>query len=433
MKLNFRFLLITAAFVLALAFGLFKLEQSAGPLVAIAVAFAVLQAPSLLTTSKKLGANVLSSLAADIYRAADIVGREQVGFIPSVTLNTDAGVRVALNDTVRSFFTRTPTVGTITPSMTTPEGTDQTVDTKTLSVTQTASVKIPWTGEDIKHVNNGSGFSSIYGDQIAQAMRAIVNQIESYLGGLLANGASRAYGTAGTTPFASNFNEVAQLRKILVDNGTPMDGRTTLVINSLAGVNLRNLAQLQKVNEAGSSTLLRQGELLNLQGIAFKESAGVNTHTAGTGAGFLLNGAAAVKDTALIVDTGTGTLLAGDVITIAGDTNKYVLGIDGTLTLATINTPGLLVAGANNTAVTVGAGYTANVAFHQAAVELVVRPMATPQGGDAAIDVLTVQDPHSGLVFDIRAYKGYMKAMFDVQCVYGGKVWKPDFVATLLG
>jgi hypothetical protein len=57
---------------------------------------------------------------------------------------------------VRSHFTRVATVGTITPSMTIPEGTDQTVDNKTLTIDQTASVKIPWTGEDVQNVNNGA-------------------------------------------------------------------------------------------------------------------------------------------------------------------------------------------------------------------------------------------------------------------------------------
>ena len=40
-------------------------------------------------------ANVLNNLAADIYKAADVVGRELVGFIPSSTINGDATTRAA--------------------------------------------------------------------------------------------------------------------------------------------------------------------------------------------------------------------------------------------------------------------------------------------------------------------------------------------------
>ncbi len=62
-----------------------------------------------------------------------------------------------------------------------------------------------------------------------------------------------------------------------------------------------------------------------------------------------------------------------------------------------------------------------------------MRPFAAPPGGDAAVDEMVVQDPHSGLVFVIRAYRGYLKAMFDLQCIYGVKAWKPEFIAGLLG
>ena len=97
-------------------------------------------------------ANVLSDLAADIYKAADMVGRETTGIIPSVTINGGSEA-VALNDTVRSHFTRAATVSTITPSMTIPEGDDQTIDSKTLTLDTTASVKIPWTGEDLSLIH----------------------------------------------------------------------------------------------------------------------------------------------------------------------------------------------------------------------------------------------------------------------------------------
>lgn len=385
-------------------------------------------------------ANVLSNLAADIYTAADTVGRELVGVIPSSTFNTSATERVAIGDTVRSHFTRAATVGTFTAAMTIPEGTDQTVDNKTLVISDTASVKIPWTGEDMKHVNNGSGFETIYGDQIKQAMRAITNQIEAAAAANFYKNASRAYGTAGTTPFGSNFNELANIRQILVDNGMPIDGRTSLVMNTLAGTNLRNLAQLQQVNTAGTADLLRNGTLLDLQGLILKESAGIASHTKGTGASATTDATGYAKGSTVITlaSAGTGTIVAGDVITFAGDTNKYVVAsgdadVSGGGTI-TLNAPGLKVAiAASATAITVGATYTGNIAFHQSAVEVAMRPIAMPNGGDAAVDSMMVQDPFSGLVFEIAAYKGYGKSMFDVRCAYGFKAWKPEFIAGLLG
>jgi len=379
-------------------------------------------------------ANVLTDLAADIYKAADIVGRELVGVIPSATINSDATERAAQGDTIRSFATRAATVTTVTPSMTIPEGTDQTVDNKTMSLSTTASVQIPWTGEDIKHVNNGAGFETIYGDQVRQAMRAITNQIESQVAANVADNASRAFGTAGTTPFGSNFSEVAEVRQILVDNGMPSnDGNATIVMNSAAGTNLRQLASLSSVNQAGNADLLRQGTLLDLQGLMIKESAQIASHTAGTGASYLVNGALSAGDTTVTVDTGTGTILAGDVITFAGDTNKYVVKTALAGNDLVLQEPGLRADVADNTAITVVSDYTANIAFHRAAVEIGMRPLAQPAGGDAAVDRLTVQDPVSGMVFEVAAYKGYNKAMFDVSCLYGYKVWKPEFVATLLG
>lgn len=385
--------------------------------------------------------NVLTDLAADIYKAADIVGREAVGFIPSVTINAGSDA-AALGDTVRSHFTRPATVNTsATPAMAIPEGDDQTVDNKTMTVSQIASVRIPWTGEDMKSVNNGAGFETIYGDQIRQAFRGIANAIEAHVATVCYQNASRAFGTAGTTPFGSNFNEVAEMRQILFDNGMPVnDGRISLVVNSNAGTNLRQLAQLQKANEAGGTEMLRQGTLLDLQGFMLKESAQVAVHTAGAMAGADINNGSgeAIGQTTLTFDGGTVNTTgfkAGDVITLAGDTNKYVINTGSVATGGdiVIGSPGLRVAAADATEITVGSSFTANVALHQACVELVMRPLQKPLGGDAAVDEMIVQDPFSGLVFRISAYKGYNKAMFDITCLYQAKVWKPDGVAILLG
>jgi hypothetical protein len=382
-------------------------------------------------------ANVLTNLAADIYKAADTVGREVVGFIPASTINSDGVERVALNGTVRSHFTREATANNITPSMTTPEGDDQTVDNKTLTIDTAKGVQIPMTGEDIKHLNNGSGYETVYGDQIAQAMRTLSNLIETDLATAAYQGASRAVGTAGTTPFSSNFDLVAQARQILVDNGAPVtDGRTSLVLNTLAGTNLRNLAQLQKANEAGSTTMLRQGTLLDLQGVMLKESAQVQAHTKGTGTGYLINNGSgeAIGQTTLTLDTGSGTMIAGDVITHASDsTNAYVVNTALSGGDVIIGSPGLQIAAADDDAITIGNNFTGNVLFHQSALELAIRAPAVPEGGDEAVDAMLVQDPHSGLIFEIRVYRGYRKQMIEVASTWGVKAWKPDNITLVMG
>lgn len=380
-------------------------------------------------------ANVLTDLAADIYKAADVVGRELVGFIPASTINANGSERVAKGDVVRASFTREAAAVDVSESMTIPEGTDQTVDNKTLTISKSRAVQIPYTGENVLSLNNGIGFDTVYGDQITQAMRTLVNEIEADMAGEAYTNSSRAFGTAGTTPFGSNFSEVAEIRQILVDNGMPQnDGQVSLVLNTLAGTNLRQLAQLQKANEAGGSDLLRQGILLDLQGLGIRESAQIYSHTKGTGADYLLNDASsAVGDTVIAADGGTGTILAGDVVTFAGTTTKYVVNSALSGGSLSLGAPGLLVAEADNDAITVGNSYTANVAFHRRALELAMRAPAVPQGGDSADDALLVQDPHSGLVFEIRVYKGYRKTMIEVAAAWGVKAWKSNFIATLLG
>ena len=379
-------------------------------------------------------ANTLTDLAADIYRAADIVGRELVGFIPASTLNAGSE-QAAVGQTVRSFVTPAASAVTISPSMTIPEGTDQTLTNKTLTLTEQRGVQIPYTGEDVRFLDGGAGYETVYGAQIQQAMRTLVNEMEADLAGEAYKNASRAVGTAGTTPFGSNFNEVASARQILADNGMPTnDGLISLVVNTSAGVNLRNLASLQQVNTAGSDDLLRRGELLNLQGVSLKESAQIQDHTKGTGTSYLVNNAsAAIGDTTIPADGGSGTIVAGDVITIAGDTNKYIVNTALSGGNLVIGDTGLRVAVADNAAITVGNNYTANIMMHQAGLELAMRAPAKPIGGDAAEDVMVVQDPTSGMVFEVAVYKGFNKAMIQVGAVWGYKAWNSDAIAVLMG
>lgn len=383
-------------------------------------------------------ANSLSNLAADIYLAADKVGRELAGIIPAVTMNTGAEA-AALNDTVRAHFTRSVATTTLSPAMTIPEGTDQTVDNKTMTLSNMKTVEIPWTGEDIKHVSNGAGYETIYGDQIAQAMRAHVNEIEAALVAAGRAAASRAWGTPGTTPFgtANDYTDASNVLRILKENGAgAFDNQ--LVINSLTAANF--LGKQSAVNAAGTDSILRQGVLLDLAGMPVRESAQFGTHTKGTAASATTDNAgyAVGATTITLASAGTGTILAGDVITFAGDSNKYVVvtgdaDVSGGGTIV-LQEPGLRVAiAASATNITVAGTHADNLAFARSALELAMRAPADPLGGDAADDAMMVTDPWSGLSFGISIYKGRKKAMIAVDALWGVKAWKPEHIALLMG
>ena len=386
-------------------------------------------------------AQTLTGFTELVYEARDIVLREPVGFASSVIVNSAAD-GVSINGTVKSFVAGEPTLNTDhTPSMTVPAGDDMTSTVEEMTVGQVARVNIPLKGETIRQLDNTVGRQNFVNNVLAQAIRKITNAIEAHVGTVAKNGSSRAVGTAGTTPFASSHALIPQANQILTDNGTPVDGQRSLILSTGAATNLKTLSHIYKVNEAGAADTLRNGVLLDIDGVAIKQSAGVATHTKGTLAGSptITNANfAAGSSTLTLSSAGTGTIVAGDALSIAADSNVYIVNTGdadvsagGTVVLAK---PGLRQAtGASTRALTVAASYTGNVIFHRSAIELVMRPPAMPDGGDIAEDRMTVLDPTSGLVFEVALYKGYGMNLMEIVCYYQAKVWKPEMVATLLG
>jgi hypothetical protein len=382
--------------------------------------------------------NTLTNLIPTIYNALDVVSRELVGFIPAVSSDMTYE-RAAVGQTVRSPVAPAATAGNITPAVTPPDDGDQTIGSVSMTISKARRVPVRWNGEEKLGLdNNGASYDVILRDQFAQAMRALVNEVEVDIAALHI-AASRAYGTAGTTPFATSLADTAQVRKILADNGAPMSD-LQLVIDTSAGAAMRTLTQLSKANEAADTTLLRRGVLLDVHGFAIRESAQVRTSTAGTGASATTNAAgyAIGATTITLASAGTGTLVAGDVITFAGDTNKYVIvsgdadvSNGGTFVLAA---PGLRKAiAASATAITVVAAAARNMAFARSAIAVATRAPALPKQGDSAADRQVVSDPLSGLSFEISLYPQYRQMQYEVALAWGVAAVKPEHIAVLLG
>lgn len=377
----------------------------------------------------------LTSLYNDIYSALPEFNRELTGFLPAISI--DGKLKgAAKGQKVEVPIVDVGEVGDYEESMTLPTGNDSTADKVEVTLEKASSVKIKLSGETELGLNNSNLSNEVNRQRIANAIRKIANEMEDYVAGKMVAGASRAYGTPGTAPFgtAGDLTDIAQLNLILNDNGAPRANRQ-LVLNSIALAGMQGkMSNLFKANEAGSTKFLHSGYLATpLEGFKLWSSAGLKTHTKGTGTGYLAAGAVAAGKTGVTLDTGTGTVLAGDVVTFAGDSNKYIVNAGVTAPGAiTIGRPGLREALADNTAMTIGATYLPNVAFTKGAFAFAARVPAMPAGGDAADDVMYVTDPVTGISFGFFLYKGHGMNTLEVAAVYGGKVILPENVALLI-
>ena len=339
-------------------------------------------------------ANTLTGLIPHAYAALNVVSAELLGFIPAA--NRDGTFdRAAIGQSVKIPVAPGANVTDISASMTTPEPTDQVIGSRDMLIQKSRAAEFGWTGDEGRQLNAGPGFLSVQSQQILEGMRALTNEIETDLALAAALSTSRAVGTAGTTPFGSAVDDSALVRQILDDNGAPVSGRH-MGINSSTGVKLRSLNQLTSVAESGENTLLRQGVLGDLHGSMYRESGGAYHHTAGTGAGILANGALAVGSVTITADGGSGTIVAGDVVSFAGSSHKYVVETALSAGSFTINAPGLVEAVADNAAITVSGNYAANVNFTTGSLMLATRLPDLPEEGDSAIDRTAIQDPVQG-------------------------------------
>ena len=382
-----------------------------------------------------MSANTLTGLIPVIYRALDVISQEAVGYTPAVSRDARAS-RVALGQIVT--VNRTPAVGAvdIVPAMTVTEGSGVVMDPVSMTITKSRTVPLPWRGEEVRSLESpGLGQQSILDDEVLQALRTLRNEIDIDLAVEIKDSASRAAGVAGTTPFINKIDESADSRKIMIDNGAPLTD-LQMVIDSTAGGQIRKNTQLTKANEAGTTETLRSGTLLDLNGFRIRESAGVQNTTNGTGTGYTSNTAGyAIGATQITLITGTGTIVPGDVVTFAGDSNKYIVAVGiGAPGVLTIGAPGLRIAlPTSAVALTVGATAVQNSFFSRSAVILLNRLPALVGGTDLATQRITVTDTNNGLVFDVALYLGYRMAQWEISTSWGVRTIKPEHVGTLLG
>lgn len=383
------------------------------------------------------GHNTLTAVLPTLYSAANIIPRKMTGLIGSCDRTFDAK-EAAMQDTVTVPVLAASSNADYTPAMQTTIGSSTTPTSVTMTLEYSRQNTFVLSGEEQRSLDNGGDLAKEFLRQKTEgAIGAAIDEIEAYLIVKAKEGASRATGTAGTTPFATTISEIADVRKILIDNGMAMD--TSLVLTSAAATNLRKLVTINN-QPAGSPAeeILRGGTLVNLHGMAIKESAGAVAHTIGTASGTLMSATEPVGETSLAYDTDTnGPWTAGDVVTLgsgggsgSADTNKYIVSAANTATPLLINAPGLLLQHVDNDTMTVGAAYTPCIALDRRALKLVVRPPYTNQ--NPLIESVFIGDPLTGLTFRFDKIAGDGVVTYRIVWVYGAKVINSQGVAILM-
>lgn len=366
------------------------------------------------------------------YEALDRVNNELVGMIPATVMDAQAS-NVQKGQEVRIPITPVATNEDVTASSSAPVGNGETIDTVSVTINKIRrGSPILWTGEDELGVSGSGTLNAIQVDQFAQRLRSLRNEMEADIcaeGFLGAIEAGNVRGTIGTNPFASNLSNLTQILKDLEDAGAPTS-ELQAVLNTDAGMNLRNLTQLQKINEAGETSLLRRGALGDLFGFTLRESAGMKG-VKSSAATYAVNGKADEGSTEVTIDGGNGTLFKrGDCVKFGSQTTTYFVK-SATATKLTLDTA-LSADVADDSTITL-VDYKPNCLFSRGSIIMANRVPFVPARGDIAIDRQIITDPLTGIPYELAVWGGAYQNSVTIATAWGVKNIKAENTVALLG
>lgn len=270
-----------------------------------------------------------------------------------------------------------------------------------------------------------------------EASRALANYIESAIATALKNVTYSYVGTAGTTPFATDTSDAVNARKKLAQTLAPAAPRYGIV-NADAEANMLSLAAFQDADKAGDTGPKIDGEIGRKFGINWMYSDFVPTHTlVGDDCALDDSAARAVGTKTLHMDGLSTAPAAGDIFTIAGDTQTYVV----TSSTALVGTdsdvsfePGLKVAIPavdGNEVVTFKTTHVANLVYHPKAVGLAMRPIRVPATRQDTM--MSITDPETGLSLTLSVFDQYHQTTWELSALFGVKGLRGEYSCRIAG
>lgn len=268
---------------------------------------------------------------------------------------------------------------------------------------------------------------------VSEAIRSLAADVNTSIHAE-AEGVYGYTGTAGTTPFGSSVVDATGARRNLNQQLAPRSDRRG-VLNHDAEANALALSAFSDAEKVMSAVVKMEGELGRKFGIDWVADDHVRTHTAGTGTGYLVNNGAgyAIGSTTIAADTGSGTIIVGDIITFAGHSQTYVVTTAlsaGSLAIY----PGLKAAVADDAAITLKATHVMNLAFHRDAFAFATRPLqGETEGYQLGSNIMTMQDPLTGLVLRLEVSRQHKQVVWEFDILWGAKLVRPELATRIAG
>lgn len=321
----------------------------------------------------------------------------------------------------------------VTPDKTPPTTADVSPTEVVLTLDQWKEAAFYLTDKDLMEVMAGT-----IPLQASEAIKAIVNVIDAKIFSMY-KGVYGYAGTAGTTPFASDLTAYINARTVLFNQLAPVGDRRA-VLNGDAEGNALMLRAFQDTSFGGGDGVIINGQIGKKVGADWYASQNVPTHTKGAAGTALLDDSAAraVGIKALHMDGFTTKPSAGDIFTIAGDTQTYtvvsatdLVGTDSDVTFE----PGLKVAIPavdGNEAVTFKASHVVNMLFHRDAIAFGTRPLESEAQGLGNI-IQSAVDPVSGLTLRLEVSREHKRTRYSFDVLYGVQLVRPQLACRIAG
>ena len=249
---------------------------------------------------------------------------------------------------------------------------------------------------------------------------------------------AQAVGTPGTTP--NSLAAFADAAKVLNESKVPTTERFG-VWNPAANAAFQQLPALVNAEKSGTTEALRAGSIGRVFGIDNFMAQGVKSHTAGaltaggTGATGLKVKTAVTTGNEVVLESNasasgtlTGSVKAGDILTIDGKTYAAIADATAASNKITVKLDRNIVVAADAAASLAGSA-AENLVFHRNAFAFVTRPLTVPAGVEAYVT------SYNGIT--LRVVRGYdmahKKDMLSMDVLYGFKTMYPELAVRVQG